>query len=190
MSSPLDRYLESVLQIVDRIRVSQSGRLREAATICADCIAAEGLVHVFASGHSRVSVEEMFPRYGSFVGFHPIVDLSLTYHTEVVGNNGQRQARFLEDVEGLGTVLLENFVISPPDVMLIFSYSGLHAVGIDVALGAKSRGADRHRGCICGSVPSARLVAQQWQEANRHRGRGSRHRVSAGRRDGGDRRNG
>ena len=28
---------------------------------------------MFSSGHSRMALEEMFPRYGSFPGFHPIV---------------------------------------------------------------------------------------------------------------------
>ena len=55
-------------------------------------------MHLFGSGHSRIPVEEMFPRYGSFPGFHPIVELSMTYHTDVVGSNGQRQAMFIEKV--------------------------------------------------------------------------------------------
>src|SRR5262249_42262863 len=70
--------------------------LPRAATMCGDCIAAEGLVHLFGSGHSRMAVEEIFPRYGSFPGFHPIVELSLTFHNPVVGANGQRQAMFIE----------------------------------------------------------------------------------------------
>ena len=43
-------------------------------------------------------VEEMWPRYGSFPGFNPIVELSLTFHNLVVGANGQRQAMFLENI--------------------------------------------------------------------------------------------
>ena len=50
------------------------------------------MVHVFGSGHSRMMVEEMWPRYGSFPGFNPIVELSLSFHNLVVGANGQRQA--------------------------------------------------------------------------------------------------
>ena len=53
--------------------------------MCAQSIAKGGLVHLFGTGHSRMAVEEMFPRYGSFPGFNPIVELSLTNHTGVVG---------------------------------------------------------------------------------------------------------
>ena len=71
------------------------------------------MVHVFGSGHSRIMVEEMWPRYGSFPGFNPIVELSLTFHNLVVGANGQRQAMFLENVSGLAERILRNFDLSP-----------------------------------------------------------------------------
>ena len=87
-----------------------------------------------------MAVEEMFPRYGSFPGFHPIVELSMTYHNPVVGANGQRQAMFLENVQGFGPVLWRNFAISPDDCLLAISTSGCNAVTIDVALEAKRLG--------------------------------------------------
>jgi uncharacterized phosphosugar-binding protein len=98
------------------------------------------LVHCSGTGHSRIPVEELFPRHGSFPGFHEIVELSLTYHNQVVGANGQRQAMWLERVEGFGEVILRNFNFGSDDLMLIFSNSGVNAVVIDVALGAKNRG--------------------------------------------------
>ena len=85
-------------------------------------------------------VEEMYPRHGSFPGFHPIVELSLTYHNQVVGANGQRQAMFLERVEGLGAVILRNFVLTPPDSFIVFSNSGVNEVVVEVALEAKKLG--------------------------------------------------
>jgi len=97
-------------------------------------------VHLFGTGHSRIPVEEMFPRYGSFPGFNPLVELSMTYHTEVVGSNGQRQAMFIERVEGLADAILANFALRPSDVMVVFSASGLTAVPIEVATGARARG--------------------------------------------------
>jgi uncharacterized phosphosugar-binding protein len=82
----------------------------------------------------------MFPRYGSYPGFHPIVELSMTFHTQVVGANGQRQAMFIERVEGLAERILANFELRPTDVMMIFSASGLSAVPIEMAIGARERG--------------------------------------------------
>ena len=130
-------YISQAQAILERIRDTQTANIERAAELCTQAIAGEGLVHLFGTGHSRIFVEEMFPRHGSFPGFHPIVELSLTFHNLVVGSNGQRQAMFLEHVEGLGQVILRNFVFSAPDCFLIFSNSGVNEVVIDVALEAK-----------------------------------------------------
>jgi uncharacterized phosphosugar-binding protein len=134
------RYLVEVAAIIERIAATQMEAIDRTAEICARSIAAGGLVHAFGTGHSRIPVEELFPRHGSFPGFHPIVELSLTNHTQIVGANGQRQAMWLEKIEGFGEVILRNFNFGPDDAMLIFSNSGVNAVVIDVAIGAKARG--------------------------------------------------
>ncbi len=133
-------YINQAQLILERIRTTQMNAIESAAEICTQAIAGNGLVHLFGTGHSRIFVEEMFPRHGSFPGFHPIVELSLTFHNLVVGSNGQRQAMFLEHVEGFGQVILRNFVFSPPDCFLLFSNSGINEVVVDVALEAKRLG--------------------------------------------------
>jgi uncharacterized phosphosugar-binding protein len=136
----LSQYLAAVRSSIDAIEATQLPSIREAAAHFATAIVKGRLVHVFGTGHSRMAVEEMFPRYGSFPGFHPIVELSMTYHNAVVGANGQRQAMFLENVQGFGPVLWRNFATSPDDVLLAISTSGCNAVTIDVALEAKELG--------------------------------------------------
>jgi uncharacterized phosphosugar-binding protein len=126
--------------LLERISTTQTDVMEATAQVCADSIAVDGLVHLFGTGHSRIPVEEMFPRYGSFPGFHPIVELSMTYHTDVVGSNGQRQAMFIERMPGLAEVILDNFSFAPADVMMIFSANGLTAVPVEMARGARRRG--------------------------------------------------
>lgn len=140
MSGAAASYLDAAEAIVRRVRETQLDVIAEAAELCAEAIARDGLVHLFGTGHSRMLVEEMYPRYGSFPGFHPIVELSLTNHTQVVGANGQRQAMFLERVEGLAEVILDNFHFGPDDLMVVFSSTGVNAVPVEVALGARRRG--------------------------------------------------
>lgn len=133
-------YLGQAEAILHRVRDTQVDTIREAAQWCSSAILKGGLVHLFGSGHSRMAVEEVFPRYGSFPGFHPIVELSLTNHTQVVGANGQRQAMWIERQEGFAEPILNNFVFRDFDVMIVFSTSGNKGVVIDMALGAKKRG--------------------------------------------------
>ena len=134
------QYIHLSQTILERIQATQMEAIQRASELCTQAIAGDGLVHMFGTGHSRIFVEEMFPRHGSFPGFHPIVELSLTFHNVVVGANGQRQAMFLEHVEGLGQVILRNFVFAPPDCFLLFSNSGINEVVVDVALEAKRLG--------------------------------------------------
>jgi uncharacterized phosphosugar-binding protein len=133
-------WLREAAAVLGRVTETQAEGIETASRWCADAIAADGLVHLFGTGHSRIPVEEMFPRYGSYPGFNPIVELSMTFHTQVVGANGQRQAMFIERVPGLAEVILSNFHFGPLDVMMVFSASGLTAVPVEMARGARSRG--------------------------------------------------
>jgi uncharacterized phosphosugar-binding protein len=125
-------YLEKCAAIIGSIK-AQEKEVQQAAQWFAESILAGRVVHAFGSGHSRIMVEEMWPRYGSFPGFNPIVELSLTYHNNVVGANGQRQAMFLENVPGLAERILRNFGLSENDTALIISSSGCNIVPIEMA---------------------------------------------------------
>jgi len=134
------RWIDHARELLGRVVSEQEAELDRAAGLCAEAIGADGLVHAFGTGHSRIPVEELFPRYGSYPGFHPLVELSMTFHTQVAGANGQRQAMFIERVEGLAEVILRNFRLGPPDVLLVFSAGGTTAVPIEMARGARERG--------------------------------------------------
>jgi uncharacterized phosphosugar-binding protein len=126
------QYLEKCRILLDVV-AEQDTQLKEVAALFANTILAGRMVHVFGSGHSRIMVEEMWPRYGSFPGFNPIVELSLTFHNLVVGANGQRQAMFLENVSGLAAQILRNFDLSDIDTALVISSSGCNVVPIEMA---------------------------------------------------------
>ena len=138
-AGPAADYLDQCRGILDTVAGQQS-EIRRAADWFAEAILAGRMVHLFGSGHSRIMVEEMWPRYGSFPGFNPIVELSLTFHSPVVGANGQRQAMFLENVSGLAERILRNFDLKPPDAALVVSSSGGNAVAVEMAEGFRARG--------------------------------------------------
>lgn len=135
----IQQYLAKSRSLLDTIEQQQQA-IQTAARWFADSILAGRMVHVFGSGHSRIMVEEMWPRYGSFPGFNPIVELSLTFHNLVVGANGQRQAMFLENVPGLADRILRNFDLSGQDTALVISSSGCNVVPIEMAELFRQRG--------------------------------------------------
>src|SRR6476469_5402378 len=134
-----ETYLNKCKEIIGKIEQQQKA-ISEAANWFSQSILAGRVVHVFGSGHSRIMVEEMWPRYGSFPGFNPIVELSLSFHDLVVGANGQRQAMFLENVSGLAERILRNFDLSPADSALVISSSGCNVVPIEIAEEFQRRG--------------------------------------------------
>jgi len=143
VSTPTGRglpWIAAAAALLDEVARTQAAAIETASQWSADAIAADGLVHLFGTGHSRIPVEEMFPRYGSYPGFNPIVELSMTFHTQVVGANGQRQAMFIERTPGLAEVILSNFTFGPKDVMIVFSAGGTTAVPVEIARGARRRG--------------------------------------------------
>lgn len=137
--TPSADYLNHCRELVSIVE-KQQRTIEQAADWFSETILAGRMVHLFGSGHSRILVEEMWPRYGSFPGFNPIVELSLSFHNLVVGPNGQRQAMFLENVSGLAERILRNFDLSSNDSALVASSSGCNVVPIEIAQGFKARG--------------------------------------------------
>ena len=150
----IQQYLDKCQSIL-RVVESQTEAIEQAASWFADTILQGRMVHLFGSGHSRIMVEEMWPRYGSFAGFNPIVELSLSFHNLVVGANGQRQAMFLENVPGLAERILRNFDISDQDSALVVSSSGCNVVPIEMGELFQQRG-----------VKVVALVTKQHSEAS------------------------
>jgi len=134
------QWLDNTRAIMDRIEATQADAIRRAAERMADSIEAGRWVHTFGCGHATIPVEEMYPRIGGFVGFHPMVELPLTFFTRITGEMGVHQFVFLERVEGYGVEIMKGYDFDPRDTMWIFSHSGINNVNIDVALEARKRG--------------------------------------------------
>ena len=134
------RWLNATRSILDDIEATQLPAIRNAAEIMADTIQAERWVHTFGCGHATIPVEEMYPRIGGFVGFHPMIELPLTFFTRITGEMGIHQFLFLERAEGYGNAIMKSYTFDKRDTMWIFSHTGINNVNIDVALRAKDLG--------------------------------------------------
>src|SRR6266852_3206438 len=138
--SAAERFYHDALARLHGLLDPQRDALDRAAALCTEAIAADGLVHLFGCGHSRMMCEEMTPRQGCFVGWHTIVELGLTFHNQIVGPNGLRQSLHLEKTPGYAEQILRNFAFGPHDVLIIVSTSGIREVIIEMAEGARRRG--------------------------------------------------
>jgi uncharacterized phosphosugar-binding protein len=119
--------------------LAQSEALTSVASIYANALEHGGLVHVYANGHSRVTVEEMVVRMGALTGFHALLNTGLANFTDVVGANGVRLNQAIEKVEGLGALILDEYDISPHDALLVVSATGTTTAAVDMALAFNRR---------------------------------------------------
>ncbi len=133
-------WLKNARDIMSQIENTQLENIQRAAAIMADSIECGRWVHTFGCGHATLPIEEMYPRIGGFVGFHPIVELPLTFFTNITGQMGVHQFVFLERVEGYGVEIMKGHTFDKRDTMWLFSHSGINNVNIDVALEAKRQG--------------------------------------------------
>ncbi|MDR1743824.1 MAG: sugar isomerase domain-containing protein [Dysgonamonadaceae bacterium] len=133
-------WLANARGVMQKIEDTQLENIKAAATAMADCIESGHWVHTFGCGHATIPVEEMYPRIGGFVGFHPMVEPSMTYFTGITGAGGIHSFLFLERAEGYGNAIMKNYHFEKEDVMWIFSHTGINNVNIDVALNAKAKG--------------------------------------------------
>jgi uncharacterized phosphosugar-binding protein len=132
-------YQEQVSGVLDRIRRTQAERIEQAGEAVAASIHGGGFAFLYGSGHSVIPVMDVFPRYGSFVGFVPLYDPRLMW-SNVVGPGGARELLWLERSEGYAPVFLQSFPLRGGDSFVVFSHGGLNAAPIDAALYARARG--------------------------------------------------
>ncbi|MEP6594340.1 MAG: sugar isomerase domain-containing protein [Ginsengibacter sp.] len=133
-------WLQNARSIMDKIEDTQIENIQKAASMMADTIEAGRWVHTFGCGHATIPIEEMYPRIGGFVGFHPMIELPLTFFTNIVGSMSVHNFVFLERVEGYGTEIMKGYNFDRQDCMWLFSHTGINAVNIDVGLEAKKQG--------------------------------------------------
>lgn len=132
-------YIKGITQVIERIEKEQSGNILEAAKLCAETISKGKLVHLFGSGHSVLPIQDVFPRYGGVVGFHPLMDPRLMW-SNVIGPGGARELLWIERQEGYIDNFLKSFNFQEGEVMIVYSHGGLNAAPIEVAKYAKERG--------------------------------------------------
>ncbi len=130
------QYLNRVQEILERIKSHELGNIRAASKIMARSIERGGRVYMYGSGHSVIPVLDIFPRYGSFVGFFPLYDPRLMWFN-VIGPGGARELLWLERQEGYARVFLQSYPLEPRDCLLVFSHGGLNAAPIEIAMEAK-----------------------------------------------------
>jgi len=132
-------YSSRVIELLEGLVATQGAVLDTVAQHCGQTLSSGGLVHLFGSGHSVIPTLDAFPRYGSFIGFHPLTDPHLMWHN-VLGPGGVRELQWLERAEHYIPKFLDHESLNAGDVLVVYSHGGRNAAGIESAMYARERG--------------------------------------------------
>lgn len=129
------RYRDQIVGILDDLLDAQADALDAARDAVVAALAADRLIYVAGSGHSHLLAEEAFYRAGGIAAAQAILDPDLMLHL------GARRSTLIEREPGRAEAVLSNYPVGPGDVVFVASNSGRNAYPIELALGAKARGA-------------------------------------------------
>lgn len=132
-------YISKMSEIMQKIDETQAENIKAAAALCAEAIASGKMCHLFGSGHSVLPIQDMFPRYGGVVGWHPLMDPRLMWNN-VIRGGGARELLWIERQEGYIANFLQSYNLQAGEVMIVYSHGGLNAAPIEAAMYAKERG--------------------------------------------------
>ncbi|MDF2904860.1 MAG: uncharacterized protein K0R34_181 [Herbinix sp.] len=127
-------FLPKLCALLQEVESLENDAMEAAAKAAFTSIQKGGLLHVFATGHSLMIVEEMFFRSGGLVPVNPIVDQSLTIQ------DGAVQSMMNERKSGLAEQILAKVGLKKGDTIIISSNSGINNVPIEAAIYAREIG--------------------------------------------------
>jgi uncharacterized phosphosugar-binding protein len=129
-----DRYFSLVIELLTRLREGQRAAVAAAAEAIAASLAADGIVHLFGTGHSHMLAEEVFYRAGGLMPVQAMLDPT------VVLSAGARRSTVTERTPGAAAEIAARYDLRPGDAGIVISNSGRNPAPIEMAQLMKARG--------------------------------------------------
>ena len=128
-------YRDSLISLITNIESREPKVLDRAATLLAESVAKDRLIHVIGpGGHSNMAVEEVLWRAGGLAPVNAILDAG----TNLI--HGAKRSNLIERTPGYAKGVLDAYGLQKGDVMIIVNAYGINAMTIDCAMECKRRG--------------------------------------------------
>jgi len=130
------RYFDKIYEQLRRAEETQSPVIAQAADRLTDILVNGGLIYVFGATHAGILAQELFYRAGGLVPIVPIFGPGLTTDVRPITLTSE-----LERKSGYAEILLNASGLTAQDALIVHSVSGRNTVAIEMAEGARARGA-------------------------------------------------
>jgi uncharacterized phosphosugar-binding protein len=130
-----ERFFDTVSERLAEVKAAERAAVEQAAEAIANCLAGDGLVYVFGSGHSAALAMDIFYRAGGLILIEPLFDERI-----ILNHRPVTETTDWERKEGWTPALFASSGARPGDVIIVISTSGRNAAPVDVALAAKAAG--------------------------------------------------
>jgi uncharacterized phosphosugar-binding protein len=127
-------YDETARAHLRRMAEHNADAVTDVADLLLACVRADGLVHTAGAGHSLAAVAETFYRAGGLACVHPL------YHPDLLPMHGAVSSTTAERRSGLAAEVLDGQPLAEPDVLVVFSTSGVNPYPVELASLARSAG--------------------------------------------------
>lgn len=126
-------YLARITSLLERIHTEEEASISKAASILAEQIAADRLVHIYGpGGHSNLASQEVFFRAGGLMHISAILDEG----TMLAG--GALRSMAMERTPGYGRIVIDNAGLVAGDLLILVNAYGINTALIDAALTASA----------------------------------------------------
>lgn len=128
------QYFETMQEVVKQLYETQGEAIMQAAQLLADTTAQGGIIYGFGTGHSHLVVDDAFWRAATPANYCALLEQSATGSFEIT------KSYHIENMYGIGKLIVDYHRITPKDCMIIISNSGNNIAPVDAALRAKEKG--------------------------------------------------
>jgi len=136
MDTLANKYLDTVINLLSRLKDEEMDSIEQAAKLIAAAIEQGHSLFAFGCTHSSLPIQDLVYRAGGLMLVNPLFGPGIT----ALDIKPTTISSAMEQMEGYAKVILDNSPLKSGDVLILVSVSGRNAVPVELAQIAQERG--------------------------------------------------